>query len=135
MDNRSIPIDNFRRNEKCFVQSPCDKEDNWTEEQQLVFIDGVLRGTDFPTIILRELPNTKPQEYEVIEGFRCIETLQKLLSSKLPIPSSLKDLPIFANHTSLSVFKGKKVLGQYSLLPDELRQQIWEIPYPVKIIR
>ena len=146
----TIPLFDFQKHRGCHDRSNNPNQVTWTKEEQLTFIDhvvrsanpnGVLFRTHFSPIIMRKLPNTNtnmwyynPQRFEVIGDVNCIESLQKFLSSELPIPLSLQDCPIFKNLTpSPFLYQGKKVIGQFSLLPDELRQYFWNIKYPVNI--
>jgi len=123
----------------------CDDSDRvqWTEKKQFEVIDRILRSADqcnilseseFPPITGRLILNT--QIYiEVVENVNYFETIQKLLSSRLPIPLSLKDCPMFENYAPAfsGEYKGQKILDTCGLLPDELKYKIWNFKYPVII--
>ena len=142
----------FQEYRKCFTWNNNPDQAVWSEDEQLAFIDQVVRNADangflpvvFPPITLQTLPSSNtqtynPQRFEVLENVHCIKTLQNFLSSKLPVPLSLRDCPIFKNHDQSIQYskccKGKEMLGQFSLLSDELKQRIWQIEYPVEIIK
>lgn len=130
----SIKIFLLQEPESHYVRPTSFSEIEWTEDQQLSFIEDVLRGSGhLPKIVFQKIPNTNPQAYEVLEGCQSIETLRKFLSGKLPIPMSCKDIPQLENHASYCIYQGRQMLGMRTLLSDHVSQWIFDIPYPITI--
>jgi len=143
----SIPLFDFQKHLGFFDWVEKDKDVIWSEDEQLKFIDQVVRNGDsnevlckhtYSPLILRESPRLtkqtyKSQCYDVVGAIQCIETLQKFFLGELPVPQSLEDCIIFKPYHYL-IFKGKEPFAQFGLLPSPLREKIFKIRYPVEII-
>ena len=73
----------------------------WSEAQQMLLIDSILRGFDLPKIFLRKLPDGSLYLFEVIDGVQRLTSIWQYLSDQFRLPSSYK-------YSSIESVGGKK---------------------------
>ena len=60
----------------------------WSEPQQQLLIDSILRGFDLPKIFLRRLQNGPDLLFEVVDGVQRLTSIWRFLSDEYPLPRS-----------------------------------------------
>jgi hypothetical protein len=130
-------------------------ETDWTENQRVSLIENIILDADkpnhgidaiqldelaFPKIIMRRGIDVNPQDYEhlwrydVLDGFQRIKTLHDFFRGKILIPRSLVNSPIFKGLESEYNYEGTPNIGVFPGLPDNRREWVLLIQYPVEIV-
>ena len=60
----------------------------WSEPQQMLLIDSILRGFDLPKIFLRKLPDGSSYLFDVIDGVQRLTSIWRFLSDEFRLPWS-----------------------------------------------
>jgi len=60
----------------------------WSEPQQQLLIDSLLRGFDLPKIFLRKLPDGSPHLFDVVDGVQRLTAIWRFLDNEFPLPKS-----------------------------------------------
>ena len=60
----------------------------WSEPQQMLLIDSILRGFDLPKIFLRKLPDGSSYLFDVIDGVQRLTSIWRYLSDEFCLPRS-----------------------------------------------
>ena len=60
----------------------------WSEPQQQLLIDSILRGFDLPKIFLRRLKNGPDFLFDVVDGVQRLTSIWRFLSDEYPLPRS-----------------------------------------------
>ncbi len=60
----------------------------WSEPQQMLLIDSILRGFDLPKIFLRRLPDGSRYLFDVIDGVQRLTSIWRFLSDEFRLPWS-----------------------------------------------
>lgn len=62
----------------------------WSQPQQQLLIDSILRGFDLPKIFLRKLSDGTPHLFDVVDGVQRLTAIWKFLSDEFSLPRSYK---------------------------------------------
>lgn len=62
--------------------------DVWSEPQQQLLIDSLLRGFDLPKIFLRKLPDGSPHLFDVVDGVQRLTAIWRYLADEFALPKS-----------------------------------------------
>lgn len=124
---------NFEPTEACLAAEKDLDQRKTQEEDDIQFLDNLLRGRRVPLIILERKKNVFPKSYIVHAGFYYIQVIQKFLSGIIPIPLSFSDIQAFVGYRSpyYAQYKGQEILGQCTFLPENKRIELWSMKYPV----
>ncbi|MHB8288697.1 MAG: DUF262 domain-containing protein [Acidimicrobiales bacterium] len=60
----------------------------WSEPQQQLLIDSILRGFDLPKIFLRKLPDGSEYLFDVVDGVQRLTSIWRFLSDEFALPKS-----------------------------------------------
>ena len=60
----------------------------WSEPQQMLLIDSILRGFDLPKIFLRKLPDGSPHLFDVIDGKQRLTSIWRFFADDFRLPWS-----------------------------------------------
>lgn len=60
----------------------------WSEPQQKLLIDSILRGFDLPKIFLSKLPDGSDQLFEVVDGVQRLTSIWRFLADEFSLPRS-----------------------------------------------
>jgi len=60
----------------------------WSEPQQALLIDSILRGYDIPKIFLQRLPDGSPNLFNVVDGVQRLTSIWRFLANEFPIAPS-----------------------------------------------
>lgn len=60
----------------------------WSEPQQKLLIDSILRGFDLPKIFLRKLPDGSGHLFDVVDGVQRLTAIWRFLSDEFALPRS-----------------------------------------------
>ena len=85
----------------------------WSQPQQALLIDSILRGFDIPKIFLRKLPDGSPHLFDVVDGKQRLTAIWKFVADELYL---LRGDPF----PELGVLGGKR----WSQLPDKARDRL-----------
>ena len=86
----------------------------WSQAQQALLIDSILRGFDIPKIFLRKLPDGSPYLFDVIDGKQRLTAIWRFVSDEFPLISKCEPFP------KLGDLGGKR----WSELPDNVKDQL-----------
>lgn len=85
----------------------------WSEPQQLLLIDSILRGYDMPKIFLRKLADGSPHLFDVVDGKQRLTAIWRFLGDEISLPRSYA-------YPDLGHVGGKK----WSELPQEAKDRL-----------
>lgn len=85
----------------------------WSEAQQMLLIDSILRGFDIPKIFLRKLPDGSHNLFEVIDGVQRLTSIWRFLSDEFQLPRRYR-------YPSLGQVGGKR----WSQLPQNVQDRL-----------
>lgn len=85
----------------------------WSEPQQQLLIDSILRGFDLPKIFLRKLPDGAPHLFDVVDGVQRLTAIWRFLDDEYPLPRSY-------TYSDLGLVGGKK----WSELPQDAKDRL-----------
>lgn len=85
----------------------------WSEPQQMLLIDSILRGFDLPKIFLRKLPDGSPHLFDVIDGKQRLTSIWSFFSDDFRLPWS-------EEYPTIGDIGGKK----WSELPQDARDRL-----------
>lgn len=86
----------------------------WSQAQQALLIDSILRGFDIPKIFLRKLPDGSHYLFDVIDGKQRLTAIWRFINDEFPLISSCDRFP------KLGDLGGKR----WSQLPDNAKDQL-----------
>ena len=131
----------------------CTTDPIWTDTEKMVFIENVvfqqvykmpppqIRHMALPEIVMEVTRTDDPPFYFVQKGYHCIETLQDFLSGVMAIPFTFTTLQKFQKYSDALRKLGESPLnaappnlGLVPHLPDDLREWIYNVKYPVFIL-
>ena len=69
----------------------------WSQAQQALLIDSVMRGFDIPKIFLRKLPDGSPYLFDVIDGKQRLTAIWRFVSDDLRLLRNIGPLPDFGD--------------------------------------
>lgn len=110
----------------------------WYEEQELSFLDQLLRVENTPPIVLRELIYPNHTKFELFDGWQRIKTIKDFFDCILQLPTSLSNVPKWEQHVPNVVGEGEDAItdclgGRYEMLPTELKDFINNITITANI--
>ncbi|HMS12470.1 MAG TPA: DUF262 domain-containing protein [Microthrixaceae bacterium] len=85
----------------------------WSEPQQKLLIDSILRGFDLPKIFLRKLPDGASHLFDVVDGVQRLTAIWRFLDDEYPLPRSY-------SYPDLGLVGGKK----WSELPQDAKDRL-----------
>lgn len=86
----------------------------WSEPQQMLLIDSLLRGFDLPKIFLRKLPDGSQDLFDVIDGVQRLTSIWSFLSDKFALSR------IYPPYPRIGSVGGKR----WSELPQDARDRL-----------
>ena len=92
------------------VEAEYQRASVWSQPQQALLIDSIMRGFDIPKLFLRKLPGGSPHLFDVVDGKQRLTAIWRFLADGFPL---LKTDPF----PQLGELGGKR----WSELPDEAR--------------
>lgn len=60
----------------------------WSDPQQQLLIDSILRGFDLPKIFLRKLPEGSEKLFDVVDGVQRLTSIWRFFADQYPLPRS-----------------------------------------------
>jgi hypothetical protein len=85
----------------------------WSEPQQQLLIDSILRGFDLPKIFLRKLPDGSEKLFDVVDGVQRLTSIWRFLADKYALPRSY-------TYPDLGAVGGRT----YSALPQDAQDRL-----------
>jgi hypothetical protein len=85
----------------------------WSQPQQQLLIDSILRGFDLPKIFLRKLPDGSEKLFDVVDGVQRLTSIWRFLADEYPLPRSYE-------YPDLGSVGGKS----WSELPQDARDRL-----------
>lgn len=79
------------------VDAEYQRADVWSQPQQALLIDSIMRGFDIPKIFLRKLPDGSPYLFDVIDGKQRLTAIWKFISDDFCLLSDLDQFPDLGN--------------------------------------
>ena len=95
------------------VDAEYQRADVWSQPQQALLIDSIMRGFDIPKIFLRKLPDGSPYLFDVIDGKQRLTAIWKFVSDDFCLLNNLDPFPDLGN------LGGRR----WSDLPDEAKDR------------
>lgn len=129
----SEKLRNFEPTVACLAAEKDLDQKETQEEDNIQFLENLLRGGRVPLIILERKKSVFPECYVVHAGFYYIQVIQKFLSGIIPIPLSFSEIQVFVGYKTpyYAQYKGQEILGQCTLLPEGKRIELWNMKCPV----
>ena len=126
INQRNFPILDFHQyKEEFVVRPPYQRKNVWSRAKQQALLDSLFRRYYVPRIVVRVVRLSEDRTvYEIVDGQQRINTAQRFLSDRLPLPQTLKDV------------EGSLPGKRYSELSSEVRRFInREIVYTADIVK
>ena len=86
----------------------------WSQAQQALLIDSIMRGFDIPKIFLRKLPDGSPFLFDVIDGKQRLTAIWRFVNNKFPFSAKCDPFP------GVGDLRGKR----WSELPDDAKDRL-----------
>ena len=100
--------------ERINVEAEYQRGKVWSQAQQALLIDSILRGFDIPKIFLRKLPDGSPYLFDLIDGKQRLTAIWQFLSDAYPL------LRTGTSTTGLENLSGKR----WSEMPDTAKDRL-----------
>ena len=65
----------------------------WSQAQQALLIDSIMRGFDIPKIFLRKLPDGSPYLFDVVDGKQRLTAIWRFVNDEIPLISKCEPFP------------------------------------------
>ena len=86
----------------------------WSQAQQALLIDSIMRGFDIPKIFLRKLPDGNPYLFDVIDGKQRLTAIWRFVNNEFSFPAKCDPFP------GVGDLRGKR----WSDLPDDAKDRL-----------
>ena len=75
------------------VEAEYQRAQVWSQAQQALLIDSIMRGFDIPKIFLRKLPDGSPQLFDVIDGKQRLTAIWGFVTNQFPLLTTSAPFP------------------------------------------
>lgn len=96
------------------VEAEYQRAEVWSQAQQALLIDSIMRGFDIPKIFLRKLPDGSPHLFEVIDGKQRLTAIWGFVTNQFPLLTKCDPFP------EIGDLGGKR----WSELPDNAKDRL-----------